>query len=165
MCDTLPKQGRGGGVGGRWRAARPFPGPSGWVRVHPVLRGWVKEIIRNFLILGAGPPTCLLNMSPNHRFSCVLGLNRTIFFSLDASILGYRGVPDRKPKETRTGNREQEGDQTDCESRDRTRQDNTGHRARADQILDPKDRGSLASLVPSPGVRSNLPHHAGVMLR
>ena len=22
-------------MGGRWRAARPFPGPSGWVRVHP----------------------------------------------------------------------------------------------------------------------------------
>ena len=38
MCDILPKQGRGGGrwgAAGRWRSARPFPGPSGWVRVHP----------------------------------------------------------------------------------------------------------------------------------
>ena len=59
---------------------------------YPLLRGWVKEIIQNFPILGAGPPSCLLNLSPNHRFSCVLGLNRTIFFSLDASIHDNIGI-------------------------------------------------------------------------
>eukprot|EP00966_Prymnesium_polylepis_P062828 1458263-Prymnesium_polylepis.1 len=47
------------------------------------LRGWV---------LGAAPPSCLLNMSQNHRFSCVVGLNRTISFSLGASTHDNIGI-------------------------------------------------------------------------
>ena len=37
--------------------------------------------------------------------------------------VGYQ--PDRKPTETRTGHREQEGDPTDCESRDRSRRNSS----------------------------------------
>ena len=57
-----------------------------------LLRGWVKELSQNVSLFGGCPPFMPLESVPEPSLSCVLGLNRTIFFSLNALVHDNIGI-------------------------------------------------------------------------